>query len=235
MPQIARLTLPWLEIDSHQVYAIGGSMGGQETLLLLARYPHMLAGAAAFDSVANLALQYRSFPRIPCNKACRLEEHGMLGKRLQKLARLEIGGTPKTRPTAYAIRSPITYARKIAGSCVPLQLWWSVSDRIVVNQRAQSGALFDKIRQLNPNAAVQAYVGYWSHSVEMQARTRLPVALAQFGLLGAQSWKLTRGMHYVPPSPYACGSARVKTPPAVTPAERTVAAGDGGEVAEQSG
>ena len=30
---------------------------------------------------------------------------------------------------------------------------------------------------------MQAYVGYWSHSAEMQAKRRLPLALAQFGLL----------------------------------------------------
>jgi pimeloyl-ACP methyl ester carboxylesterase len=199
MPRVARSTLPWLEIASGKVYAIGGSMGGQETLLLVARHPELLAGAAAFDSVTNFALQYRMFPKIPCNKRCRIDNGGSYGKQLQRLAREEIGGTPATRPTAYAIRSPMTYARAIAWSCVPLQLWWSVSDRIVVNQRAQSGALFDKVKRLNPHAPVQAYVGYWTHSVEMQAQTRLPVALAELGLLGAQSWKLTRGLHFVPP------------------------------------
>ena len=65
MPAIARRTLPWLQIDAKRIYAIGGSMGGQETLLLLARHPRMLAGAAAFDSVADFARQYRNFPRMP--------------------------------------------------------------------------------------------------------------------------------------------------------------------------
>jgi pimeloyl-ACP methyl ester carboxylesterase len=231
MPQIARLTMRWLQIDTHRIYAIGGSMGGQETLLLLARKPKMLAGAAAFDSVANLALQYRSFPRIPCNKRCRHEQGGSIGKVLQRLAREEIGGTPKTRPAAYAMRSPMTYARAIAASCVPLQLWWSVSDRIVLNQHEQSGALFEKIKRLNPNAPVQAYVGSWSHSVEMQAKRRLPVALAQFGLLGAQSWKLSRGLHFVPPPPpHPCGGERPR--PAAQP--QTGADGDGAEVVQQA-
>src|SRR5262249_36763041 len=70
LPEIARRTLPWLRVDMHRIYAIGGSMGGQETLLLLARHPRMLAGAAAFDSVADFARQYRSFPKIPCDAAC---------------------------------------------------------------------------------------------------------------------------------------------------------------------
>ena len=143
-------------------------MGGQETLLLLARHPRLLAGAAAFDSVTDLARQYRSFPRIPCDQACQ-KQCTALGRRLQSLAREEIGGTPKTQPGAYAVRSPVTYARSIAASCVPLQLWWSTADRIVVDQAQQSGALFERIRQLNPKAPVQAFVGYWAHSAEMQA------------------------------------------------------------------
>jgi pimeloyl-ACP methyl ester carboxylesterase len=212
MPQIARLTLPWLRIDAHRVYALGGSMGGQETLLLLARYPKLLAGVAAFDSVTDLARQYRSFPRIPCKHGCRAWD-GDLGKVLQSLAKQEIGGTPRTRPLAYAVRSPITYARSIAASCVPLQLWWSVQDRIVVDQRHQSGALYRRIKALNPSDPVQAYVGYWSHSAEMQAKRRLPLALAQFGLLRSAQWKLTRGLHYRPAPDGRRGCGHRAAPP----------------------
>src|SRR5947208_2058521 len=89
VPVIAHLTLQWLHIDQRRVYALGGSMGGQETLLLLARHPHLLAGAAAFDSVTNMALQYRSFLRLPCSHACRRAWHGPIGRALQSLARQE--------------------------------------------------------------------------------------------------------------------------------------------------
>jgi poly(3-hydroxybutyrate) depolymerase len=198
MPEIARRTLPWLRIDARRVYAMGGSMGGQETLLLLGRYPELLAGAAAFDSVADLARQYRSFPEIPCDRFCRSTWHGPVGKSLQSLARREMGGTPRSRPGAYAVRSPLTYARTIAASCVPLQLWWSVSDRIVANQGQQSGALFQRVKKLNPKAPVQAYVGFWVHSREMQAKTRLPLALAAFGLLQEHPRRLLNGIHVVP-------------------------------------
>ncbi|MGH3001832.1 MAG: alpha/beta hydrolase family protein [Gaiellaceae bacterium] len=182
MPVILHRTLPWVHVDRHRIYAFGGSMGGQETLLLLARHPHLLAGAAAFDAVSNFALQYRSFPQLPCNRRC-LKTEGPLGRHLQQLARKEIGGTPKTRPLAYEQRSPLTYARTIAGSCVPLQLWWSVKDRIVVDQRRQTGALYRDIDRLNPDAPVTAFVGTWNHSAEMHAKRRLPAALALFGLL----------------------------------------------------
>jgi pimeloyl-ACP methyl ester carboxylesterase len=227
MPQIARLTLPWLRIDTHRVYAVGGSMGGQETLLLLARYPKLLAGAAAFDSVTNLARQYRSFPLVPCKKACRKQWKGDMGKSLQALARVEIGGSPSARPLAYALRSPITYARSIAASCVPLELWWSVDDRIVVDQPMQSGALYRAITKLNPRAPVQAYVGYWSHSAEMQAKRRLPLALAQLGLLASDPWQLTRGLHFTPaPTDAAyCGHPHTAPPRPPNPAVTEIAAG----------
>ena len=44
MPQIVAQALPWVRLDLRRVYAIGGSMGGQETLLLLGRHPELLAG-----------------------------------------------------------------------------------------------------------------------------------------------------------------------------------------------
>jgi pimeloyl-ACP methyl ester carboxylesterase len=208
MPVIAHLTLPWLHIDQHRIYAFGGSMGGQETLLLLARHPRLLAGAAAFDSVTNMALRYRSFRRMPCNKSCLRTWNGPIGKSLQSLARQEIGGTPVTRPLAYSERSPATYVRAIAASCVPLQLWWSVKDRIVADQEKQSGALYRRISKLSPGAPVTAFVGAWNHSAEMHARARLPVALAALGLLQEQPPPRISGLHvFAPAEPAACSRA----------------------------
>src|SRR5437868_11277791 len=97
MPSIVKHAFPWLQIDRHRVYAFGGSMGGQETLLLLARFPRLLAGAAAFDAPTNMAARYRAFDHLP------------FGDGLQRLARLEIGGTPATDPGGYEVRSPLDY------------------------------------------------------------------------------------------------------------------------------
>jgi pimeloyl-ACP methyl ester carboxylesterase len=203
MPEILRTTLPWLRIDRSRIYAFGGSMGGQETLLLLARHPDLLAGAAAFSSVTDLALQYRNFDRVRCKNACRVLLGRSLGSNLRKIARREVGGGPGTRPGAYAARSPMTYARAIAGSCVPLQLWWSVSDQIVVDQQSQSGKLFWQLRRLNLHANVEAFVGFWIHSAEMRARTGLPLALSRFGLLPqARAWQSIR--HVRTPAEGAC-------------------------------
>ena len=141
MPAFVSAELPWLQVDPRRVYAVGGSMGGQETLLLLGRYPQLLAGAAAFDSVVDFAHQYGEFPRLGCNERCRSRLGAPLGRVLQRMARTEIGGDPAEAPAAYAARSPVSFARAIASSCVPLQLWWSSQDRIVVDPQHQSGGL----------------------------------------------------------------------------------------------
>jgi hypothetical protein len=98
--------------------------------------------------------------------------------------RKEVGGSPSDQPRSYASRSPLRHAESIAGSCVPLQLWWSVEDRVIRDQdEAQSGKLFSRIQDLNPDAPVSAYVGFWAHSREMRASSVLPLALADLGLL----------------------------------------------------
>jgi len=205
MPQLARKALPWLRIDPRRIYAFGGSMGGQETLLLAAQNPRLLAGAAAFDSVADLALQYRRFRLLGCGSQCRRRWGASFGAGLQALARLEVGGSPATRRAAYSGRSPLGYARRLAFSCVPLQLWWSVADRIVIDEPQQSGKLFSTLRRLNPEAPVQAFVGSWAHSIEMDAHTRLPFALETFGLLPVGSEDQPADLHVLPAvTPFAC-------------------------------
>jgi poly(3-hydroxybutyrate) depolymerase len=69
MPEILRAALPWLRVNKRRIYAVGGSMGGQETLLLLGQYPRLLAGAVAFDSVTNFYRRYSDFARSPGGRA----------------------------------------------------------------------------------------------------------------------------------------------------------------------
>lgn len=173
MPRIVEQHLPWLHVDSRRVFAFGGSMGGQETLLLVAHYPQVLAGAAAFDAPTDMRMRYYEFPRL------------RYGHWLQNRARVEIGGTPRTDPRGYEMRSPDDWAKRIAFSGVPLQIWWSTRDRIVVDQRHESGRLYAEIKRLNPKAPVVEFVGRWRHTKEMRASTRLPFALRLFGLMPA--------------------------------------------------
>jgi poly(3-hydroxybutyrate) depolymerase len=171
MPELVQQAFPWLRIDSSRIYAFGASMGGQETLLLVARFPTVLAGAAAFDAPTNMAARYFAFSSL------------RFGPTLQERARLEVGGTPFNDPRAYRLRSPLDWARQIAFSGVPLQIWWSTRDRVVTNQRHESAALYRQIVRLNPAAPAIEVVGTWKHAADMRASTRLPAALRLFGLL----------------------------------------------------
>ncbi len=171
MPALLAQKLPWLHVDRRRVYAVGSSMGGQETLLLVARYPRLLAGAAALDSNTDMAARYYAFPGL----------RG--GAHLQRLARQEIGGTPVDVPRAYRLRSPIDWAAALARSDVPLHIWWSTRDRIVTNQRDESGRLYRLVKAMTPRASVTQYVGRWAHSKEFHASARLPLALVRLDLI----------------------------------------------------
>jgi pimeloyl-ACP methyl ester carboxylesterase len=169
MPAIAEAH--GVNVERSRVFAIGGSMGGQETLLLVAGDPDLLAGAVAFDPATDMARRYRDFAQLEG------------GAELQALAREEIGGTPEQVPHAYALRSPDHFARAIADSGVPLQLYWSTSDRVIRDQRLETGELAGEISRDRPDERVWDFVGAWSHTAEMRSTALLPRALARFGLL----------------------------------------------------
>jgi len=171
MPSIAHATLPWLRIDRRRIYAIGGSMGGQETLLLLGQHPGLLAGAVAFDSVTNFYRRYTDFGRIPRTRS------------LQALARVEVGGTPRTNTEGYVLRSPSHWVRQVAASGVPLQMWWSDADEIVVDQRFQSQKFFEDVRRLGPRGPVEKITGSWGHTAESYSRLQLPGGTRWLGLV----------------------------------------------------
>ena len=160
-----------VRVDPRRIYAIGGSMGGQETLLLVAQHPGLLAGAVAFDPATDMARRYRDFARLRD------------GRTLQRLARVELGGTPAEVPAAYRVRSPDAYVDAIAFSGVPLQIYWSVRDRIISDQVDEAALLAADILSVNPAARLWDFEGAWDHTAEMQSRHRLPRALARFGLL----------------------------------------------------
>jgi pimeloyl-ACP methyl ester carboxylesterase len=185
MPQILHDALPWLHIDLHRVYAVGGSMGGQETLLLLGEHPHLLAGAVAVDPLVDFARQYANFTMLECNATCRSNWGGSIGRTLQNFVRREVGGTPATAPEQFAERSAFTYARAIATAGVRLQIWWSHADKIIVHPELHSGKLAKLIRQINPNAPLTVHTGSWVHTHVLRYDRQLPEMLAGLGLLDA--------------------------------------------------
>ncbi|HEV8104230.1 MAG TPA: prolyl oligopeptidase family serine peptidase, partial [Gaiellaceae bacterium] len=169
MPAVARAH--GVDVDRHRIYAFGGSMGGQETLLLVARHPRLLAGAAAFDPATDLRRRYYDFAALKG------------GRTLQRLAREEVGGTPDQVPQAYALRSPDHYIQRIASAGVPLQIFWSTRDRVITDQYSEAGALSTELQRANPRLKLWEFEGEWAHTAEMRSRRRLPRALARFGLL----------------------------------------------------
>jgi poly(3-hydroxybutyrate) depolymerase len=171
MPSILRAKRPWLRVDPERIYAVGGSMGGHESLLLVGRHPRLLAGAVAFDSVTDFTLRYHQFARSP------------KGAMLQALARIEVGGTPRTNRGAYVLRSPQHWIRQIAESGVPLQMWWSDADEIVVDQTTQSARFFEDLQALGPAGRLEKRTGSWSHTAESYTRLQLPGAVVWLGLV----------------------------------------------------
>ena len=154
-----------------RVYAVGASMGGQETLLLVGRYPQLLAGAVAFDPATNMASRYREFGHSPG------------GAQLQRLARLEVGGTPRTIPGAYAARSPDRYVHAIAGSHVPVQLYWSQRDGVIKRQQRAVAKFAAAIGRHHGSSCLLVYRGDWQHAAEMRRHRQLGPALERLGLL----------------------------------------------------
>jgi len=164
MPQIVHATLPWLRVDLERVYVLGSSMGGQETLLLAARFPRALAagtgrlaGAAAFDAPCDLAEQCAYLThRQPSASgspvgvaALMLEEIGakpasVLG--FDQTARfynrrtktqMTIGQLLSKLPAHQALwdeRSPLGYVETLASLPFTLRLYWSTKDVVVANQ-----------------------------------------------------------------------------------------------------
>ena len=197
MPRYVRRALPWLRIDRARIYAFGSSMGAQESLLLVARHPKLLAGVAAYDAATDMARRYRDFPRLACARGCRRTWRTRLGLGLRALARIEIGGSPESRPYAYRLRSPIEHAWRLAHSGVPIELWWSRSDRIVVDQHRHSERLLRKMIELNPYASVEGFVGSWSHSAEV--RNLLVHALIHFNLLPSRYARPLGGIRRLAP------------------------------------
>jgi pimeloyl-ACP methyl ester carboxylesterase len=206
MPAIARAH--GVRVDPRRIYAVGGSMGGQEVLLLLARHPHLLAGAAAFDPATDMARRYWDFAGLA------------KGRLLQRWARQEICGTPLTAPAAYAARSPETYVRRLALSGVPLELYWSIRDRVISDQTDETGLLVEQIRGWNPFAPLWSFKGTWAHTHEMWPRGRLPDAIARFGLL---PWSLVP-TRYLPTwareRTSAASRSATKSPAASIPTDR---------------
>jgi pimeloyl-ACP methyl ester carboxylesterase len=164
MPKIVQETLPWLHIDLERIYVLGSSMGGQETLLLAARYPGplsagtgRLAGAAAFDSACDLPAQCAYLTSLPATHGA--DPQGVAARMIQEIdakpANLrgfrqdatffntkqqrhmtiaELLSELPRKPSLWNERNPLNYVDRLAHLPFPLRLYWSSHDTVVGNQ-----------------------------------------------------------------------------------------------------
>jgi hypothetical protein len=73
---------------------------------------------------------------------------------------------------------------EIAQSGVPLQVWWSDADEIVVDQNTQSGRFFAELRARGPRGRLERVTGSWSHTAQSYSQLQLPGAVTWLGLEG---------------------------------------------------
>jgi len=163
LPAVVRHHVPYLRYDRNRVYAAGDSMGGQETLMLVARRPDLFAAAVAADPVTNFLRRWYEFPLSG-------ESWGE-----QAAATREVGATPRRAPWLYVRRSPLFFARTFAFSRVPIELWWNPRDTVVIREGpAQAGSFYDAVKRLNPRAQISVRLDHVMHGWVFKYDHELP-------------------------------------------------------------
>jgi hypothetical protein len=163
LPRLLPRLLRYVRIDPNRVYAAGDSMGGQETLMLVARRPDLFAAAVAADPVTNFARRWYQFPLS-----------GESGGE-QSAATREVGATPRQARWLYVRRSPLFFARTFAFSGLPIELWWNPHDTVVIrNGPTQTGDFYRTVKRLNPRAPVFARLDHTMHGWSFKYDHQLP-------------------------------------------------------------
>ena len=157
MPDLVEAAVPGLRLDRDRLFLVGSSMGGQESLVTLARAPDRFAAVAAFDGAADLAARYWEM-----GEAAQAHD--------QALLRHELQGSPRKQPFAYAQRSPLSYAETLARCRVPLLVTWSTADEVVVNgEETQFGRLCRRLRALDPQVPLTEVITALPHGQALRA------------------------------------------------------------------
>ena len=169
MPAILRATRPWLRIDRAD---------------LRRRRKHGRAGDAA--SARPAPAPARRCGRVRLGDGLRaplpaVRAHAQ-GTDAPGARPGRGGRHAAPNPRAYVLRSPQHWLREIAESGVPLQLWWSDADEIVVDQGRSQGGSSGSCR-LEPRGRLEKVTGSWSHTAESYTRLQLPGAVAWLGLV----------------------------------------------------
>ena len=127
-------------------YAGGISMGAIETLTCVGRYPELFSAAFSFNAITDLEAWYYDVIAGETDKI--IIKSGLLDLFLE-----EVGGTPQEKKDEFLKRSPANYIENL--SKVPLMIYWSAMDSIVVNaETKQSKKLADQIRAAYPESQI---------------------------------------------------------------------------------
>ena len=158
MPSILRSARPWLRVDSQRIYAVGGSMGGQETLLLVVVIRNSLRSG-------RVRLGHPLLPPLRRLRRARPQGSSTAGTRTgrgRRNAEHEPAGLPPARPSALVGRD-----RPLGCSAADL-----VERR--GRDRHRPG---EPVRTVPPRPArarsrgrVERVTGSWSHTAESYRR-----------------------------------------------------------------
>lgn len=139
-------------IDASHIYAIGNSMGGQMTTLMLAKYPDVFAAAATWSAVTDLTIWHGQLivhPKLD-GSTCTTMPHPLGPYCLDEYVQDEVGGTPAALPFDYQRRSPLQMAANLR--LIPLKMWHHQLDTLV--PIAHSTDLRNAVNATNPPVAV---------------------------------------------------------------------------------
>jgi hypothetical protein len=107
-----------------------------------------------------------------------------------------VGGAPAQVGWLYERRSPASFARTIAFSGVPLQIWWNPREDVVIHQgTTQSAAFVRLLRRLNPGVPVEPIVHSHPHGEVFRSSSSLP-AMVDFLLAHKRTGPPPAGFSY---------------------------------------